>query len=107
MATTTRIGRKSKAHLYVREHVETAIANGLSIEAIAGRIGVVRQTVWKWVDQPQRLEPSKLIQLADALDLDDVTDLWRPPGKSILDLMSEDELEATAIEITKRLRRRA
>lgn len=100
----TRIHRPVRGHLYIEEHME---AKGLSVETVANRVGVVRQTVFKWIREQHRLDPAKIAQLASALGLEHPEQLWRPPGYSYLDDMSPEELQATATDIVKRLVNRA
>lgn len=103
MATSplARIRKGSRAHLYIEEHMA---AKGLSDVVVAGRCEVTRQTVWKWAKEQHRLNPEKIALLAWALDLEHPRDLYSPPGRSILDEMSLDQLETMAADIVKRLR---
>lgn len=108
MATNpTRIRTGSRGRLFVEEHIKRAKSEGLSVEHIAGRVGVNRTTVHKWINEHHRLDPLKLDQLAIAIGLKDGREFWRPPGHSPLDDMSPEELETTANEIVKRLRKSA
>lgn len=103
----TRIRRGARPHLYIKEHRE---AQGLSHERLAGRLGVERNTIWRWENEQNRLNPEKMADIADALGLDHWTDLTRPPGTRSIDAMLADQPDAireTAADIVARLTRRA
>lgn len=103
----TRIRRGSQPHLYIKEHRE---AQGLTLDQLGGRLGVERNTVWRWETHQDRLNPSKMAAIADALGLDSWTDLARPPGRTSLDAMladQPDDVRATVVDIVARLTRRA
>lgn len=103
---TARIRKHVKARLFIAEWIEF---RGLSDEKVANRIGVARETIWKWRTQPQRLDPNKLAALAEALDIEP-QELWFPPSRPSLDAMvrdAPDDLHATAADIVRRLVGRA
>lgn len=103
----TRIRRGARPHLYIKEHREAA---GLTLDQLGGRLDVERNTIWRWENEPDRLNPSKMEALADALGLDSWTDLARPPGRTSLDAMladQPDDVRATVVDIVARLTRRA
>lgn len=98
----TRIGQKRRAHLYIKEWMD---GRQLSDERAADRIGVARQTVYRWRTEQWRLDPEKIAQLAAALDIEP-EQLWRPPGHQSLDAIIEGaspELRDTAADIVRRL----
>jgi transcriptional regulator with XRE-family HTH domain len=101
----TRIGGARKPHLYIMEwigHLE------LSVEKVADRIGVRRETVYRWIKTPTRLDPAKMQQLADALDIP-ITALYRRPEHVSLDDKLEgapDDVRQQAIEYIDFLTRR-
>jgi len=101
----TRIRTGARTHLYIsqwREH------RGLSVEALAGRLDVERQTIWRWENEQHRLNPEKIGALAVALDIEP-EDLWRMPARRSIDAIlkdAPDELHDTAIDIVQRLARR-
>ncbi|MFL5047658.1 MAG: helix-turn-helix transcriptional regulator [Xanthobacteraceae bacterium] len=98
----TPIGRRRRSHLYIAEWMEQ---RGLSDERLANRVGVARQTVYRWRVEQWRLDPDKIAVLASALDLQP-EDLWRPPSRPSLDAMVKDvpeELRKTAADIVRRL----
>jgi transcriptional regulator with XRE-family HTH domain len=102
----THIRKTARARLFIAEWIEH---RGLSDEKIANRIGVARETVWKWRNQPRRLDPDKLAALALALDIEP-EELWRPPHRVSLDALvkdAPDDLHATAADIVRRLVGRA
>lgn len=102
----TRIRQGSRPHLYISEH---RVSRGLTVEALAGRVGVARETIWRWENEQHRLNPSKIAQLADALGVEP-EELWRLPQRASLDALlkdAPDDLHETALDIVRRLTRRA
>lgn len=98
----TRVGQRRRAHLYIKEWMEH---RGLSDERAAGRLGVARETVWKWRTQPHRLTTEKMASLAAILDIEP-QELYRPPARPSLDAMIQnesDDLQAKAAEIIRTL----
>lgn len=101
-AMATRIGQKRKLHLYVKEWMDH---RGLSDERVANRLGVARETIFRWRTEQHRLNPEKLAQLAAALDMEP-QEFYRPPGQVSLDALlvgAPDDLRDTAVDIVKRL----
>lgn len=102
----TRIGRLKEAHLYLaewREHLR------LRLDDVAGRLGVARNTVWRWENEQKRLDPYKIKAYANALGLEP-EDLWRPPPNRSIDGMLKNaspEVRATASDIIATLTKRA
>ena len=102
----TRIRRGARPHLYLTAWREL---RGLSVEQLAGRLDVARETVWRWETDQDRLNPSKMAAVAHALDIAP-EDLWRRPERPSLDAItrdSPDDIHNTAIDIVRRLARRA
>jgi hypothetical protein len=100
------IGEGRRPHLYIDEWMQK---RGLNDEKIALRIGVARETIWRWRKEQHRLNPGKMAALANALDLEP-EDLWRPPERASVDAILrnvDDELHQTAVDIVQRLVRRA
>lgn len=96
------IRKGARGHLYLDEWFEV---RGVNDEKVANRLGVTRQTVWKWRTQQNRLDPGKIAQLASALDCEP-EELWRPPSRPSLDAIvkdASDDLQATAADIVRRL----
>jgi transcriptional regulator with XRE-family HTH domain len=103
---TTRIGQRRRAHLYVAEWMEH---RGLSDEKLGNRLGVARETIWRWRTQQNRLNPDKIAGLASALEIEP-EDLFRPPERVSLDAIVKDypdELRDQAAEIVRLLGRKA
>lgn len=99
---TPRIGRKKAAHLYIKEWLDHL---DLSDEKVANRLGVARETVYRWRTGDRRLNPEKIAALAAALNLEPL-DLYRRPSEESLDALVKDappELRATAADIVRRL----
>lgn len=102
----TRIRKGARLHLYIREWREL---RGLSIETLAGRLDVARETVWRWETDQDRLNPTKIAALAHALDVEP-EELWRRPQRQSLDALLKDATDTeheTAFDIVRRLSRRA
>lgn len=101
----TRIRKPTRAHLYITEWRES---RGLSVEQLAGRLDVARETVWRWEIEQHRLNPEKIAGIADALNMEPA-ELYRPPGRPSLDAMLKgvpDDLYNTAADIVRRLAKR-
>lgn len=75
-AMVTRIRKHVKARLYLKEHRE---AKGISPEAMAGRLDMERESVYRWEREIHRMNPEKQAAYADALGLDSPAELWFPP----------------------------
>ncbi len=72
---------------------------------IAAKLGVNRETVWRWRKEPWRLDPIKLQRLAAAMGKKP-QELWYPPGRESIDAMLDDadeEDQKTAADIVRRL----
>jgi predicted transcriptional regulator len=83
----------------------------LSVEQMAGRIGISRQSVYRWEVEQWRVTPDKQAAYAEALGPDVLPEmLWRLPDKApSLDAMligQSEELKETAADIVRRLVRR-
>ena len=79
-------------------------AKGLSDEKMADRIGVSRETVWKWRKE-RGLKPDKLRRLAHELDMEP-EEFFRPPGQESVDALLvgvEPELRDTVVDVVKRM----
>lgn len=98
----TRIRKGARLHYYIKEHMDRL---GVSDEAMAGRIGVTRETVWKRYTDQRRLDPFKVLEFADALDMHP-SELLFPPGTPSLDAIangaSPDQREMVA-DIVRRM----
>lgn len=103
----TRIRKSARPRFYIKEHREHL---GLTLEQVAGRVGVERNTIWRWENDQRQVTPDKAAALADALSLPDWTDLTRPPGVRSIDAMLADQpadIRDTVLDIAERLIRRA
>lgn len=102
----TRIRKGVRGHLYLDEWFEY---RGLNDEKVAQRVGVGRQTIWKWRKEQHRLDPGKIAQLADALDCEPMQ-LWMPPNRPSLDAIVKDadkDLRDAVVDVVRRLVRGA
>lgn len=103
-----RIRKGARTHLYITEWRES---RGLTLDALANRVGVAENTIWRWENEQHRLNPEKLAALAHALDIEP-TQLWQRPGTearpSIDRLLTDapDDLVNTAHDIVSRLARK-
>lgn len=78
---------------------------GVGDAEIGEKIGVLRETVWRWRKEPWRLDPDKIQRLADALGIKPAQ-LWYPPTRESLDAMLDDSDEETrkmAADIVRRM----
>lgn len=99
----TRIRRGARPRFYIKEHRED---QGLTLDQLAGRVGVERNTIWRWENDQRQVTPEKAGALADALGLPDWTDLTRPPGVRSIDAMladQSDDIREIALDIVARL----
>lgn len=102
----TRLRKGARTHLYITEWMEHRT---ISDERLGNRLGVGRETVWRWRNEQHRLNPEKIAALASALDCEP-QDLWRLPGSQSLDSIVQnapEDLRATAADIVRRLVSRA
>lgn len=102
----THIGTRRPQRLFLREWRESF---GLSVEQVANRIDVSRETIWRWENQQHRLNPDKMHQYAVALDIEP-EQLWRLPSRPSADAILKDaskEQLSTAIDVVKRILQKA
>lgn len=85
MATPSEIRKGARVHLYIKEWMEKL---GVSDEAMAGRLNVARETVWRRYTEQNRLNPEKIAEFADALGFEEVTQLYYPPDVQSLDAIA-------------------
>jgi len=102
----TRIRKHAKLHLYIEEWMEK---RGLNDAGLGNRMGVSATTVWRWRNEQHRLDPGKIANIANALDLDDPRDLFSPPARPViphLDQLADDDYKAVR-DMAERLARKA
>ncbi|HWU19353.1 MAG TPA: helix-turn-helix transcriptional regulator [Devosia sp.] len=73
-----RIGGRRPARLYIEEWMATI--PGLDRKRLAERMGVAGGTITKKLQDPQKIDAEWLQRFADALNLQEVTDLFRDPA---------------------------
>lgn len=98
----TRIHQHARRRLFLKENRE---AKGVSAEAMAGRLGIERESLYRWERETWRLNPAKQLAYADALGIEP-EQLWHPPDTPSLDAMisqAPDDLKAMAADIVRRL----
>jgi len=102
----TRIHGRVRGRLFLKEHRE---AKGLDAEQMAGRVGIERESYYRWERQPHRLNADKMALVAHALGIEP-GDLWKPPGRPSLDALVGDADQATretVFDIVRRLIQKA
>lgn len=102
----TRIRKGARLHYYIKEHMDRL---GVSDEVMAGRIGVSRETVWKRYTEQRRLDPGKIQEFADALEMHP-SELLYPPGTPSLDAIMEgadSDQRNMAADIVRRMMNKA
>lgn len=102
----TRIGKGRRFRLYIKEHMD---AKGLSDERAANRIGVARETVYRWRVEQHRLNPEKIALLASACGIEP-EEFYRPPGERSLDALVKNatpEQKQMAVDIIERVVKKA
>ena len=103
-AMVTRIHKSARRRLFLKEWREF---RGVSAEAMAGRLGIERESVYRLEREAmRRANPEKQAAYAQALDTEPEA-LWLPPGgPPSLDAIiatAPDELKAMAADIVRRL----
>ena len=102
----TQIGKGRRVHLYIKEWMD---AREVSDEKMAGRIGVARETVFRWRTEQKRLTPEKIAMLAEAMDLQPSA-LWSPPSSPSVDALLQGasaDVRAMAYDVVQRMLKRA
>lgn len=101
MATIMRKGATPR--VYLREHRK---AKNLRAVAMAERLGIEEKSYYRLEREFLTLNAREMIELADALGLEDPTELWRPPnGHPSIDAMIQDADENTREAVTDFVRR--
>lgn len=103
MVTRIHHGKRPR-RLFIKEWQEHW---DISAEAMASRLGIERESYYRLLREPRRINLERLEQLADAMGHHmEPTDFYRPPSRPSLDAMVEnapDNLRETAVDIVKRL----
>lgn len=98
----TRIHKGHRGRLFLKEHRK---ARGMSAEAMAGRLGMERESVHRLERHPERITFEKQCAYAAALNIEP-EELRKPPGTPSLDAMvsqAPEELQIMAADIVRRL----
>lgn len=104
MVTRIHRGNKRPPALYVKEwqthwHI--------SPEAMAGRLGIKRESYYRLLREPHRINIPKLHELAAAMGHSmTAQDFFSPPDRPSMDAMVQDapeDLQKTAVDIVRRL----
>lgn len=98
----TKIGGKRRRHLYLTQWRES---RNLTVEQVAGRVDVSRETVWRWETEQHRLNPEKIAALADALGCNP-EDFWRLPARPSIDAVVKNVDQRTfdsVMDVARRL----
>lgn len=100
----TRIGarRRERRPIYL---AQWRAHRGLSAEQMAGRLGIERESYYRWEREPKRINLDKVSALADALDIEP-GELWRLPERPSLDAIAADatpEQQAMVADVVRRV----
>lgn len=98
----TKIHQRAKRRLFLKEHRE---AKSISAEAMAGRLGIERESVYRIEREQWRMDPEKQAAYADALGIEPER-LWRHPEAISLDEIvkkAPEDVQAMAADIIRRL----
>lgn len=100
----TAIYKRRPRRLFIKEWQEQW---ELSPETMAGRLGIERESYYRLLREPHRINTDKLAQLADAMGHDmEPQDFYRPPSRPSVDAMLEkvpESVRETAVDIVRRL----
>lgn len=98
----TRIHKGFKGTLFLKEHRK---AKRVTAEAMAGRLGIERESVHRLERVPERLSYEKQVEYAEALGIEP-EDLRYPPGRPSLDGLvkkAPPELQTMVADVVLRL----
>ena len=95
----TKIGRTRPHKVYLAEWMTK---KELDDARLAGRLGVARETVTRYRNNPNRLNPAKLAQIAAALDIE-VFRIWQDPNRPSVDELLHQQDDATVSRIVRSL----
>jgi transcriptional regulator with XRE-family HTH domain len=98
----TRIHKGYRGRLFLKEHRK---AKGVSAEAMGGRLGIERESVYRLERNPGTITDQKLCIYAEALDIEP-EELRKPPGVRSLDAMvkkAPQDVQMMAADIVWRL----
>lgn len=94
----------SKGPLYITEWMEEC--DGVSDQALADKLGVQRETVWRYRMGERRPSPAKIAQIEKALEIAPGSLFRRPTGRPSLDAIVQgipEDLHKTVVDIVTRL----
>ncbi len=95
-----------REHLFITEHLRAA---GLSDEEAGEKLGKGRETIWRWANQQNRLNPKKIRLLADLCGIEPA-DFWRMPGSKSIDALlkeaSQEERDLAADIVSRLLKKK-
>jgi transcriptional regulator with XRE-family HTH domain len=96
-----------KPRVYLREHRKAKNLRGIDM---AERLGIAEKSYYRLEREFLTLNAREMIELADAIGLDDPTALWRPPGAppSIDVLMegADEDVRSAVAEFARRIAKR-
>lgn len=87
MAKPPQIGKLSRLHLYIDEHME---AKDKSPSDMAEALETNLTTVWRWRTGKQRPSNHDIARIASFLECERVEDLYSPPGRPSIDAQLRD-----------------
>lgn len=86
--------RNAVGPLYLTEWM---VHLNVSDEQLAKRMGVRRETVWRWQNEQGRLDALKIAKIAITLSIDPA-DLWRHPNRVSLDSAGRHIKDSASLE---------
>jgi transcriptional regulator with XRE-family HTH domain len=98
----TRIHKSARRRLFLKEHREH---KGVSAEAMAGRLDIERESVYRLEREQWRVKSETQLAWADALGIEP-EDLWRLPETPSVDALlsqASPEVKEMAADIVRRL----
>jgi DNA-binding XRE family transcriptional regulator len=92
--------------LYLEQHRK---AKGVSPEAMAGHLGIERESLHRIEREPNRLNPEKQVRYAERLGLESPAMLWQPPEQTSIDALIQsvpEEMRSLATDMAADVVRR-
>jgi hypothetical protein len=91
-----------KARIYLADWIKF---RGYTPGSFAAHMGENRETVHRWIKEPERLTPGKMQRLATALEIEP-QELWAKPGVPSIDAMlagADEKVRARVARIVRDL----
>jgi transcriptional regulator with XRE-family HTH domain len=88
--TIANMATEKKPYLFITEYMDKL---GLSDAQVAEKMGVSRETVWRWQHEQHRLDTDKIADLARTGLGIEPEQLWFPPDRQSVDAVLKDANE--------------